>query len=280
LDSLISPNEQFLGWFGAAVSGIPDVNGDSRGDVIVGALSEESGGSPSDAGRAYIFELILSPHIDVTYGSTPVIDGVISPGEYTDADTLTFTTSGGTCVVYYKHNGNNAYFAFGVPNKDFESGVQVFVDTDYNDGTLPQTDDYRFTISRRSGANEYGENQGTGTSWGPWLPPSGWTGAHQDLASTWNAEFSLPYTKLGITAGVPKTIGISFFNVWTSTGDYHWPGDANWINPSTWGAASSSDNWMLLIPVPTLSEWGLIIMIVLLLATGVLVFKRRMSRKV
>ena len=65
--------------------------------------------------------------VDVTYGSTPTVDGSISVGEYTDAHSVTFAMSGGTCTVYFKHNGSSLYVAFDVPNVDAGSAVQIFV---------------------------------------------------------------------------------------------------------------------------------------------------------
>jgi hypothetical protein len=56
LHTLISPNEEVAGWFGYSVSGASDVNGDGYDDVIVGALGEDPGLSPSRAGRAYVFD--------------------------------------------------------------------------------------------------------------------------------------------------------------------------------------------------------------------------------
>jgi len=53
--TLVSPNQETMGWFGASVSGMPDANGDGRGDVLVGAKQEDPGTSPDNAGRAYIF---------------------------------------------------------------------------------------------------------------------------------------------------------------------------------------------------------------------------------
>jgi hypothetical protein len=53
--TLASPNEETAGDFGYSVSGLDDVNGDDRGDVVVGAIGESPGGSPNDAGRAYVF---------------------------------------------------------------------------------------------------------------------------------------------------------------------------------------------------------------------------------
>ena len=56
LQTLASPNEEFDGEFGVSVSGVSDFNGDGRGDVVIGAWLEDPGASPSDAGRAYIFD--------------------------------------------------------------------------------------------------------------------------------------------------------------------------------------------------------------------------------
>ncbi|MEM8601759.1 MAG: T9SS type A sorting domain-containing protein [Bacteroidota bacterium] len=55
LYTLVSPNEEFSGDFGYAVSGAGDVNNDTFDDVIVGAREEDPDTSPGDAGRAYIF---------------------------------------------------------------------------------------------------------------------------------------------------------------------------------------------------------------------------------
>jgi len=54
LRSLTSPNGTLLGEFGHAVSGIADVNGDGRGDLLVGA-NRENVGNASQSGRAYVF---------------------------------------------------------------------------------------------------------------------------------------------------------------------------------------------------------------------------------
>ena len=56
IHSLMSPNPEMQGFFGTSVSGVDDVNGDGRGDVIVGAFYEDPGTSPRSAGRAYIFD--------------------------------------------------------------------------------------------------------------------------------------------------------------------------------------------------------------------------------
>jgi hypothetical protein len=55
LRTLKSPADQLFGNFGLTVAGVPDVNGDGRGDVVVGALYENPGNNPTDCGRAYIY---------------------------------------------------------------------------------------------------------------------------------------------------------------------------------------------------------------------------------
>jgi hypothetical protein len=55
LRTLVSSNDQPLGNFGGSVGGVPDVDGDEVGDIIVGASQETVGSGPDFAGRAYIF---------------------------------------------------------------------------------------------------------------------------------------------------------------------------------------------------------------------------------
>ncbi len=52
--SISSPNEQPAGFFGRAIAGISDLNGDGRGELAVGAPNESTSGHPNFAGRVYI----------------------------------------------------------------------------------------------------------------------------------------------------------------------------------------------------------------------------------
>lgn len=55
LHELASTNEELGGMFGTSVAGVPDADGDGRGDLLVGAEMEDPGTSPDWAGRAYLF---------------------------------------------------------------------------------------------------------------------------------------------------------------------------------------------------------------------------------
>jgi hypothetical protein len=59
LHPLASPDPNAYGYFGGAVAGVPDLDGDGRGDLIVGALGE--GDVPLSAGRVYLFSSPAPP---------------------------------------------------------------------------------------------------------------------------------------------------------------------------------------------------------------------------
>lgn len=50
-----SPFQEAGGHYGWSVSGIANVNGDTRGDIIIGAPGDSPGNSPAGAGRAYMY---------------------------------------------------------------------------------------------------------------------------------------------------------------------------------------------------------------------------------
>jgi hypothetical protein len=54
LHTFESPNSERGGFFGYTVAGVPDVDGDVRGDLLIGAINEDYGGV-IDAGRAYLY---------------------------------------------------------------------------------------------------------------------------------------------------------------------------------------------------------------------------------
>ncbi len=73
--TLVSPGNEVGGRFGVSVAGIPDVNGDGRGDIVVGAPGEDPGASPDNCGRAYIFSGATGALLWKLIPPTPETDG-------------------------------------------------------------------------------------------------------------------------------------------------------------------------------------------------------------
>src|SRR5690606_24620931 len=48
-------NREEYGYFGQSISSMGDLDGDERGDFVVGAPGEEGSGAPYGGGRAYVF---------------------------------------------------------------------------------------------------------------------------------------------------------------------------------------------------------------------------------
>ncbi len=55
LATFVSPNTQIDGQFALSVAGVPDVDGDGRGDVVIGAPQESTPGTQPLSGRVYVF---------------------------------------------------------------------------------------------------------------------------------------------------------------------------------------------------------------------------------
>ncbi len=64
--------------FGVSVAGVPDTDGDGRGDLLVGAYREDPGASPTDAGRAYLFSGAAGSGFDLTATATTPL--TVAPG--------------------------------------------------------------------------------------------------------------------------------------------------------------------------------------------------------
>ncbi len=72
---LLSPHPEPDGEFGECVAGVPDVNGDGRGDVVIGAPEEDPGLLPNDAGKVYVFSGDSGNLLFELQSPTPEIDG-------------------------------------------------------------------------------------------------------------------------------------------------------------------------------------------------------------
>ena len=70
--TLTSLNPEALGNFGVSTAGVPDLDGDGRGDVLVGAWRENGGAE--DAGRAYVFSGVTGARLRTLASPNPELD--------------------------------------------------------------------------------------------------------------------------------------------------------------------------------------------------------------
>lgn len=158
------------------------------------------------------------------YGTTPVIDGMVSPGEWSDAQSIQVPAISGT--VYFKYDFTYLYFAFTDLNYYFSTGI--YLDLSHNGGSAPQIDD--IWIHGSAGPFEF---IGDGSSTWVQQTPSGW-----DYSVNQASEYKIIFSKLGITCGTEMTIGIlfSFLDWSTASNEFTWPpgGHANLTNPDSW----------------------------------------------
>jgi len=171
------------------------------------------------------YTVIVKAHsgdtIIVQSGAAPVVDGVLSPGEWSDASFIQIPSFGGT--VYFKHTATDLYIAF-ADAAGYNGSSGMYVDRLHNGGTTPQTDD-----SWLHGSASQWEWYGSGTLWQN-VTPSGWTYAVNSAN-----EFKISFSKLGITS--TDTIGVLFsFVDWSMGSEITWPtgGYPNCSNPNSW----------------------------------------------
>lgn len=184
--------------------------------------------------------------INVPQGISPVIDGTISSGEWDDAYMINYQAGlpGNiiTVTCYLKHNGTDTfYIAQNMPNTLSGDRNLVWLDTQNNGGTSPQTDDYMLNKYHMDGSPTI-EEKGTGSSWNM-VAQNGWI--VELTGYDWNSdvgqiEFAVAFSKLGITTGVQKTIGfgIAFGErtiPYNPSKIWSWPLNSDLLNPDSWG---------------------------------------------
>ena len=231
-----------LGILGLAIAGsssaarIPEAEA-----AVTTVLSSSALANPDVVDAPFSFHAI-SP--------APAVDGHLAPGEYAQANTVTFDGYAGDVEAFLQHDGNVLYVAFESPDTTpypYNSGggtgpaFQVFLDTDNDKAPTPQTDDYRLTVTKGGSRTE---SRGNGTSWGGGSG-AGWSAAVYTTTWGWQAEFAIQFSKLGITSSTTATVGLALAEVWTPSWphDWYWPEGGDWDQPTTWGFLVSSSAW-------------------------------------
>ena len=197
--------------------------------------------------------------INAVSGSTPQIDGFLSDGEWSDAASVSFNYTN----VYVKQDGANLYLGFNVSNALIheEDFIALYLDVIHDESQTLQPDDLTIGIYRNRTLFEREVISGSRIS----SAISGWTASSQLDLIRWQAEFNITYSKIGVTAGVNKTIGVVFLSTKREGAQSHpftWPHgqiDNLDANPSLWGDITSTGyNW-----VPEFSPIFFLLLIIL-----------------
>jgi uncharacterized repeat protein (TIGR01451 family) len=184
--------------------------------------------------------------VDAPYDNppAPTVDGAIAPGEYAGAGKVTFEGYGGyydEVETFFTQDGITLYVAFELPDKINHTpvpAVSIFLDTNNDGGSAPQTDDFRFEIRRNGGTATW---QGNGTTW--IATPIAWANGKTETMSGWSAEFAIPFTTIGIGGGAFQELGLALSNSGIASQDHYWPPGASPAQPATWGSLVSSSDW-------------------------------------
>ena len=218
--------------------------------------------------------------IDAKYGPTPTIDGLISLGEWDDAATVTFNKT----TVYVMQDAVNLYVAFDVSDSIDSNGdsCAIYFDVEHQGGPSLQSDDIRLIVKRDGSLQEH-----KATYFAPpvdeymWTAAtvSDWTAEVNSSSTLWQVEYNITYSKINVSAGEAKTLGVEFesfdFDVGPFGTRYIWPYSTDLDfdkKPNLWGDIYSSVNW-----VPEfLNPW--ILVIALTVALPILLYLRARKR--
>ncbi|HYA22386.1 MAG TPA: CARDB domain-containing protein [Thermoproteota archaeon] len=176
--------------------------------------------------------------IDVKYFKPPILNGVISTGEYPDPVYINPTVK-----VYTSHNGSALFFAVSVSdatNNQQQDRFQLFIKP-YGSQNL-MTTDWMIEVNRTGESNFYWYSGG-------WKLKPTFPSAIKVVVvsgtSSWVTElrisFDSPY--LDITPGQNRTLGF-FLRVYDGNNSLLVkPADGDPLNPTTWGTMVSSSWW-------------------------------------
>lgn len=184
--------------------------------------------------------------INAPVGTSPVIDGIISPGEWSDAATITYQAGTSpyiiTVTAYIKHNNTDTlYIAQNMPDLNSGDRDLVYFDKNHNGGSYPMSDDVMLNRYHSAGGPTF-TCLGNGSDW-DYYSQNGWTEGITGeawMSNQGQTEFAISFSLLGISAGVPKTMGFGIsFGDWVNPFDpsviWEWPSNTNQYSPGTWG---------------------------------------------
>jgi len=213
-------------------TGFYDTPGDAYGVAVSGSYIFVADG---DSGLRLMQPTVL----EISFGTKPAVNGIISPGEWQDASLVTFKSGSGVDSVWIKHFQDTVFVA--VRNFSNASSLNdLFLDMNYDRASLPQTDD---RILACSSTEITYEKTGTGTAWQVTpIAMNGWVAVASVETDYWVSEWKIDYSKLGLVQGVVDSFGMALSHIigfdW-----YNWTITTNTNVPYSWMAITSRTNW-------------------------------------
>ncbi len=182
--------------------------------------------------------------------TNPTIDGIISPGEWTDAEIVDISSSDaspGTAFMYVKNNETMLYIAVVDTNDislDTNDRIGFYFDDDH-DHTWPDnnspTGEGNFWV-RWDGTKalcQYRGIWGSAPNMEPTVAASGVTGDISIINGYIQYEMAIDLTTSALQSSLGSTIGLFVFSYDTGTGTFYgeWPPDGvdTYTDPSTYG---------------------------------------------
>ncbi len=105
----------------------------------------------------------------------------------------------------------------------------IVLDIDNGKTPLPDADDISIWLFRNG---SFYEQRGAGASYWEFTTASGWSVCMQSTEAYWTTEFNITYDKIGVIAGVDKSLGVLFWSLDYQDYDKYqcWPWiDAPWM---------------------------------------------------
>ena len=213
----------------------------------------------------------VKPTIDISYTSSPVVDGLLDDWE--EVSGVSFEDDSGrgsadnTASVKALWNEDYLYVAFEVADTNLQAVetvrdsalylddvVEIYIDTLNNDGSLMQTDDYHFLVNLN---NAIADSKGTETGSGRdinWdcsivsaVTMDGTVGDDSDIDTGYFVEIAIPWSEIGGTPLEGSVIGLDLAigdrdNIADGYQYFDWSDLTSFAYPDGWGDAVIIDN--------------------------------------
>ncbi len=209
-------------------------------------------------------------------GTAVTLDGVKSAGEWDDAFLYSYpvsNTPNKNIDMYMKTSGNKLYILahYSNPTPSNYTNIQLGFDVDYDHNGPLKSGDFAIKIAFNGEINEW---RVSGGNW-VYTTPSGWSFAMDNSSSSWTIEIAIDYSKLNITMGNAKDIGVITYINDDGAGAQNEPTSGSWFDISTWNRITSSDNWGESTEVPEFSDGILAMMLIVVFAAVAVAARKR-----